>query len=396
MRNIVMGADGTWNKPDQVDRQRQVPSNVVKAVRAVMHKSPQIEQLRYYDTGVGTAGLVDKLWGGMAGNGLFGNMRKAYAWLLTHYQPDDRLFLFGFSRGAFTVRSLAGMLAVCGIPPCRGGNACAVIAEADATKALSKKALSDQVFGDQALSDKPEGDKPKGKSPVDKEAADAVDKRVMAIADEAARVYRIHDPDERKRAGQAFRAKYQSLPGDVHFLGVWDTVGAMGLPTKGPLGWLTRSRHRFHDVCLGDNIRHAYHALAINERRAPFEPSLWQPPCPLQCETVEQVWFAGVHSNVGGGYADAGLSDQALLWMLEAAGRHGLQLDPHYLKRRVDPNVFGELRDSLSAMYKTPLTGMPRLRDIGTGALGEAVHPSVFRRWRAPSRPEAPPENLLG
>lgn len=118
MRNIVMGADGTWNKPDQVDRQRQVPSNVVKAVRAVMDKSPQIEQLWYYDTGVGTAGLVDKLWGGMAGNGLFGNMRKAYAWLLTHYQPDDRLFLFGFSRGAFTVRSLAGMQAGCGIPPC--------------------------------------------------------------------------------------------------------------------------------------------------------------------------------------------------------------------------------------------------------------------------------------
>ncbi|HDZ08485.1 DUF2235 domain-containing protein [Pseudohongiella sp.] len=348
MRNIVIGADGTWNKPDQVDRQRQVPSNVVKAVRSVLGKSPHIEQLRYYDTGVGTAGLFDKLRGGMAGNGLFGNMRKAYAWLLAHYQPDDRLFLFGFSRGAFTVRSLAGMLAVCGIPPCPG------------------------------------------------ETAGQTHKQAMAIADEAAQVYRIHDADERKQAGQAFRAKYRSLPGDVHFLGVWDTVGAMGLPTKGPLGWLTRSRHRFHDVCLGDNVRHAYHALAINEQRAPFEPSLWLPPCPPQCETVEQVWFAGVHSNVGGGYADAGLSDQALLWMLEAAGRHGLQLDPHYLKRRIDANAFGELRESLSVMYKTPLTGMPRLRDIGTGALGEAIHPSVFRRWRAPSRPEDPPANVMG
>ncbi len=358
MRNIIIGADGTWNKPDQVDRQRQVPSNVVKAVRAVMDRSPQIEQVRYYDTGVGTAGLVDKWWGGMAGNGLFGNMRKAYAWLLTEYRPDDRLFLFGFSRGAFTVRSLAGMLGVCGIPPCR--DLCA-----------------------------PEG----GSQTIDRAV---VEEKAMAIAAEAAKVYRLHDADERRRAGQAFRAKYQSLPGDVHFLGVWDTVGAMGLPTKGPLGWLTRSRHRFHDVCLGENVRHAYHALAINERRAPFEPSLWKPPCPPQCETVEQVWFAGVHSNVGGGYADAGLSDQALLWMLEAAGRHGLVLDPHYLKQRIDANVFGELRDSLSAMYKTPLTGMPRLRKIGTGALGEAIHPSVFRRWRAPSRPEEPPGNVSG
>lgn len=353
MRNIVIGADGTWNRPDQVDRQRQVPSNVVKTVRAVMEKAPQIEQLRYYDTGVGTAGLMDKLWGGMAGNGLFGNMRQAYAWLLARHQPDDRLFLFGFSRGAFTVRSLAGMLAVCGIPRCRPEDA----------GATGKK---------------------------------AIEKRAMAIADEAARVYRIRDADQRLRAGQAFRAKYRSLPGEVHFLGVWDTVGAMGLPTRGPLGWLTRSRHRFHDVCLGHNVRHAYHALAINERRAPFEPSVWLPPCPPECATVEQVWFAGVHSNVGGGYADAGLSDQALMWMLEAAGQHGLVLDPHYLKRRVDPNVFGELRDSLSPMYKTPLTGLPRLRDLGTGALGEAIHPSVFRRWRAPSRPEEPPANLIG
>jgi uncharacterized protein (DUF2235 family) len=346
VRNIVIGADGTWNKPDQVDRQRQVPGNVVKAVRAVMASAPQIEQLRYYDTGVGTAGTLDKVWGGMAGKGLFGNMRKAYAWLITQYQPDDRLFLFGFSRGAFTARSLAGMLAVCGIPQCRADN------------------------------------------------VDARSKEAMAIANEAARIYRMHDADKRDRAGQAFRAEHQSLPGTVHFLGVWDTVGAMGLPTKGPLGWLTRSRHSFHNVCLGDNVRHAYHALAINEQRAPFEPSLWLPPCPPQCETVEQVWFAGVHSNVGGGYADAGLSDQALMWMLEAAGRHGLLLDPHYLKQRIDPNVFGELRDSLSMMYKTPLTGLPRFREIGSGALGESIHHSVFKRWQAPSRPEAAPCNF--
>lgn len=352
MRNIVMGVDGTWNKPDQVDRQRQVPSNVVKAVRAVRVNAPQVEQLRYYDTGVGTAGMLDKLWGGVAGNGLFGNMRKAYAWLLTQYQPDDRLFLFGFSRGAFTVRSLAGMLGVCGIPQCRGGDA---------------QGVNEQDVNEQA----------------------------MALADKASQIYRMKDANERQKAGQAFRAEHQSLPGKVHFLGVWDTVGAMGLPTRGPLGWLTRSRHRFHDVCLGDNVSHAYHALAINEQRAPFEPCLWLPPCPTPCKTVEQMWFAGVHSNVGGGYADAGLSDQALMWMLEAAGRHGLVLDPYYLKRRVDPNIFGELRDSLSAMYRTPLTGLPRLRKIGNGALGEAVHPSVFRRWRAPSRPEEIPANVV-
>ncbi|MDP3516914.1 MAG: DUF2235 domain-containing protein [Pseudohongiella sp.] len=344
MRNIVIGADGTWNKPDQSDRGRQVPSNVVKMVRAVERHSPAVPQICWYCTGVGTAGVIDKMWGGAAGRGLFGNMREAYAWLAAHYQPGDRLFLFGFSRGAFTVRSLAGMLQVCGIP--RAG-------------------LGTKV----------------------PEAAPTA----TTLATTAAHIYRIHDPIKRAQAGAEFREKYQCHPGQVHFLGVWDTVGAMGLPTKGPLGWVTRSRHRFHNVQLGDNICHAYHALAINEQRAPFEPALWQPPCPPQVQTVQQMWFPGVHSNVGGGYVDAGLSDVALLWMMECAASHGLLLNPEYLAKRVDANVFGELRDSVTAAYRTPLTGMPRPRVVGSGALGEAVHISVQQRWFCPSRPDELP-----
>lgn len=334
MRNLVIGADGTWNKPDQFDRDRQVPSNVVKMVRAVERHAPGLTQLRWYSTGVGTAGLIDKMWGGVSGRGLFGNMRQAYMWLLEHFQPGDRLFLFGFSRGAFTVRSLAGMLQVCGIP---------------------------ELAGDSSL---------------------------VEIANEASGIYRIHDDAKRAAAGAAFRKKYNSLPGHVHFLGVWDTVGAMGLPTKGPLGWATRSRHRFHNVQLGDNISHAYHALAINERRAPFEPALWREPCPPQVKTVQQMWFPGVHTNVGGGYVDTGLSDLSLKWMMDCAASHGLVFNPDYVARRVDPNAFGELRDSLTAAYSTPLTGLPRPRAIGTGALAEALHLSVQQRWFCPSRPD--------
>lgn len=342
MRNIVIAVDGTWNRPDQFDRDRQVPGNVVKMVRAVADSGQSdIDQLKYYSTGVGTSGLVDKMWGGAAGKGLFGDMRRAYAWLVQRHLSGDRIFLFGFSRGAFTVRSLAGMLQVCGLP-------------------LLREQLPP-----------------------------------MQLAEEAARIYRIRDADRRKAEGAAFQDRYYAVPGVVHFLGVWDTVGAMGLPTKGPIGWATRARHRFHNVQLGDNVRHAYQALAINEQRAPFEPALWVPPMPANVKAVEQTWFCGVHSNIGGGYVDAGLSDIALKWMMDHAKNHGLVINPEYVARRVDPNVFGELRDSLSSLYRTPFTGLPRARVIGGGALGESVHPSVYQRWQSPCRPDDMPANLL-
>lgn len=364
MRNLIIGLDGTWNRPDQVDRGRQVPSNVVKMVRAVKCEPEQLQyppstrqdfaQLCYYNTGVGTDGWVDKLWGGVAGRGLFGGMRQAYVWLMTRYQPGDRLFLFGFSRGAFAARSLAGMLAVCGIPRLR-------VSLPDSSEIITPEKL----------------------------VASA-----MTLANEAASIYRIKDPQQREAAGREFRQRYRSRSGNVHFLGVWDTVGAMGLPSRGPMGWLTRRRHRFHDVCLGSNVRHACQALAINERRAAFEPSMWRAPCPPEVESVDQVWFAGVHSNVGGGYVDAGLSDVALQWMAEQAALRGLQVDSDYLSCRVDPNAFGELRDSLNLFYRAPVTGLPRWRDIGSSGLGESVHESVYRRWRAASRPEEMPPNL--
>jgi len=334
MRNLIIGTDGTWNKPDQFDRDRQVPSNVVKMVRAVQRSDSGLCQLRWYAAGVGAGGWIDKMWGGVAGRGLFGNMRQAYTWLIDNFQPDDRLFMFGFSRGAFTVRSLAGMLQLCGIPV--------------ATAEMSSS----------------------------------------QIASQASSIYRISDPIKRAAAGTDFRERNASHPGVVHFLGVWDTVGAMGLPTKGPMGWLTRARHRFHNVQLGDNITHAYQALAINEQRAPFEPALWQQPCPPQVQTVQQMWFPGVHANVGGGYVDAGLSDVALTWMMESAASHGLVFNPEYVAQRVDPNVFGELRDSMTAAYRIPLAGRAKARAVGSGALGEALHLSVQQRWFCPSRPD--------
>jgi len=340
MRNLLVAADGTWSSPDQKDRGRNVPTNVVRFVRAVNENSQDPKQLKYYDTGVGTAQWWNKFRGGIAGRGLFKNMRDAYAWILRNHSTDDRLYLAGFSRGAFTVRSLAGLLGLCGIP----------------------------------------------------DGADDPDR----VAIEAARIYRNPDKDERKAQAAEFREKHACKAGTVQFIGVWDTVGALGLPTRGPLGYFFRNRHSFHDVSLGANVRHAFHAVAIHERRAPFEPTLWRGEKADTTETVVQAWFPGVHNNIGGGYVDTGLSDRALDWMIAHARDAGLVFNQAYLERRIDPNWFGELRDSLSLIYRTPLTGLPRYREIGTGALNERLHLSAVRRYASPSRPEEPPENLDG
>lgn len=341
-RRLVIGLDGTWNTPDQQDRDRQCPSNVVKLLRSIQSHDDGVAQLKYYDAGVGTDGFVDKLWGGVAGRGLFGNMRQAYVWLLENYRQGDQLYLFGFSRGAFAVRSLVAMLDLCGIP---------------------KRVDYSYDF--------------------------------MDVAAEAARIYREPIKTRQQRLAEAFRQKFHALDATVTLLGVWDTVGSMGLPTQGVLGKLTRAQHQFHNTRLSKNVRHAYQALAMNERRRPFEPALWRGKCPRDVETVEQVWFPGVHANVGGGYADAGLSDISLAWMLEKAQQHGLALRPGYLANRVDPNPFAEMRDSIRPLYRSLMIGRPRTRRIGTGALGEAIDLSAARRWLAPSRPEAPPANFL-
>lgn len=338
MRNLVVCLDGTWNTPDQVDRGRQVPSNVVKMARAVKEGRAEtdLEQKVYYDTGVGTKGWRDKLVGGVTGKGIGKNIREAYEWLTREFQPEDRIFLFGFSRGAYTARSLAGLLGLCGLP-------------------------------------QPEN-------------ADAVQ--------EAIDLYRMTDHARRRSMAETFRQKHNVRPGDVHFIGVWDTVGALGVPVgflKRKLAGLTE----FHDVTLGGHIRHACHALAINERRGPFKPTLWDPNNLSEGQTLLQSWFPGVHSNIGGGYSDTGLSDRAFLWMLGNAYARGLRPDDQYVRLRIHPNWFGELRDSCGRKYKMMFWNKPADRVVGsTRHDSECLHISGIERWKHASAPEEEPDNF--
>lgn len=336
-RNIALCFDGTWNSDD-----RASPTNVVKTSQALLPQTAAgTSQLRYYDRGVGT-GRFDRVRGGVVGLGLARNVELAYVWLSAHYRPGDRLFLFGYSRGAYTARSLAGLLGLCGVP--------------------------------------------------DPERCAAAGLSVAQVAHAGMAVYRRPRGAERsERAARhvetfAVPPAAPKSPCAVEFIGVWDTVGALGVPVTW-LNWIGARRHRFHDVRLGRHIRHACHAVAIDEGRRPFAPTLWaNRPAPGQ--RVEQLWFPGVHSDVGGGRPNTGLSDRALLWIWARAHAAGLALEPDAVRAGLAPDELGPQGDSISLLYR--LWGRhdrpvgERRADGLPLVVGEKVHFSAVRRLEAP------------
>ena len=358
-KRLVICCDGTWNEPlekveDPADETE--PTNVLKVVRGVAPTDQKgFPQIVYYDAGVGTEGWFDKVVGGAFGKGLSQNVKQAYRFIANNYTEGDELFLFGFSRGAYTVRSLAGFIGAVGLLP----------------------------------------------------------KKHLRRVPDAYALYRIPPSNRaeskpRKYLEGLCPKPRQSIP--IKFIGVWDTVGALGVPTPG-LRRITKRWVRFHDTQLGPNVRHAYHALAIDERRRPFQPNLWtDPPKPRQ--TIEQVWFCGVHSNVGGGYRDTGLSDITLAWMVARARSHGLEFSTTFATPPKRPAQSGRLEDSFSMGYHALrlLRIPPHRREIGPcqhGDIrksdkevpGESVHPSaaaaIGEAFRGnPGKPPYNPANL--
>lgn len=260
-KNIVICCDGTGNEVNANDY-----TNVVKLYRRLSRDAPE-RQINYYDPGLGTLGTpgfrtrtftsITRLIGLAFGYGIHDNVKDAYLFLMRNYQEGDRVFLFGFSRGAYTVRALAGMLFRVGL--LESGN--------------------DQLV-EHAL------------------------KRYFE------RVRR--EPDWK---GMARFKKVFCRPCPIHFVGVWDTVSSVGvfrgsftLPNTADMSGVTAGRH----------------AVSLNEKRSKFRTNLWERP---NGTAFAQVWFAGVHADVGGSYADAGLSDIALEWMLVEAGKFGMLVD---------------------------------------------------------------------
>jgi uncharacterized protein (DUF2235 family) len=189
---------------------------------------------------------------------------------------------------------------------------------------------------------------------------------------------------------------------EIHFVGVWDTVGALGIPIDGVrMPWITK-RWSFHDTTLSSHVRFAYQALAIDEQRGPFRPTLWEQQKDATAQTLEQLWFSGVHSDVGGGYSDPALAELALLWMVDRARECGLAFEAdhfqpstngvdearRHLGEQVAPDPFGAMHNSRKGFYLV----LPRYRRPLVADCSEVAPSAVLRQRRAerPAQRSAP------
>ncbi|WP_124552182.1 DUF2235 domain-containing protein [Methylophilus methylotrophus] len=327
MRKLIVCCDGTWNNLNQSELGVPTPTNVVKLFYSLAKEdSNGIKQIAYYHPGVGTENkFLNKYLGGGLGVGLGKNIKSAYKWICDQYEDGDQLYLFGFSRGAFTVRSLSGFLERFGI--------------------LDLNAYSVR------------------------EAWDKVDAAYEAYKDKMSLT-----PE--------FRYKVKSGSVVINFLGVWDTVGSLGVPDE--LAFFNlfddTKDHSFHSTELCPNVRVARHAVAIDERRGTFPPTLWT-KWNDNVQSVKQIWFPGVHSDVGGGYLQTGLSDGALLWMIEEVSNDGHLL---FIKSKIDqikPNYQDVLHDSLDGLFRR-LRNQPR--NVPCFNDTNQFHTSALNRYEFP------------
>lgn len=342
-KRLVVCCDGTWDIADQLS-----PTNVTKFALAIAAMDATgREQRSYYQPGVGTK-RFEHVLGGVFGYGLSRNVRDAYRFLVRNFEPGDEIFLFGFSRGAYTARSVGGFVRNSGI---------------------LRREYENQL-------------------------------------DQAYALYRNRNNATHPRSVTAalFRRSY-SHETRIRVIGVWDTVGTLGIPISGsPLVNLINRRFQFHDTQLSTSVDAAFQALAIDEKRAPFRPSIWLPQvdAPLH-QRVEQVWFAGTHGNLGGGLPDHRLSDLPLLWMTDRAGELGLAFEPEAFAAKTPPqpdtpshangSIIAETQvdpDALAPIHKTRV-GVYRLfptliRRIGvTDQAHESVASTVIERREATS-----------
>jgi uncharacterized protein (DUF2235 family) len=372
LKRLVFCFDGTWNR-----LAADCPTNVVLV--AEMTKpiaSDSSPQIVYYDEGIGTA-KDERFRGGAFGKGMMDNIREAYRFLLFNYEPGDHIFAFGFSRGAFTARSFLGFIRHAGI------------LDVDSAKEIDRAIeLYRAVF-------KGDGD----------DAATALKFRSNFSSQVCVSEW---DHDWRKENCEGFDANTQIL--EIKYLGVWDTVAALGCPKLIPgATWINR-KFGYHDAKLTSKVQSARHAVAIDERRVMFEPVLWNNVAELNNSKkasmydvkapYQQKWFPGVHGSVGGGGPERGLSDEALAWVLKGARAAGLELRNHPKSRvfEIAPNHLAALQnDSNLPWHDQGIAGQVKRLLLYSDRVGPndivEISASARRRWNAPA--DELPENTL-
>jgi uncharacterized protein (DUF2235 family) len=341
-KKLIVCCDGTWMNSDSgwvkgkggSSGHPQTPSNVTRIARAMKDQDDaHHQQIVYYQAGIGTGvGLYDHIIGGGTGAGLAENIREAYSFLVSNYSEHDKLkqpdsiFLLGFSRGAFTARSIGGFIGAIGI--------------------LKKIAMPFfyEIFQD--WSNAIDAKRPP-------RFFDTYYKLNPGLKKKYPPAEYIGDKHKIDDYMQAYREILISLSltqeVKVKCIGVFDTVGALGIPINPVLQRLLPflpsfiKEYRWFDTTIDDHVEYAFQALGLDERRFPFSPAVWERPD--GCHThLKQVWFAGAHSNVGGSYADQGMADLTLVWMMDQLAGHTrpaekdfhaldwIQFDDNYIK----------------------------------------------------------------
>ena len=328
MKRIIICCDGTWNSPGDTEDGEPIKTNVQKLFEGVCNIDEQgIFQIKHYIEGVGTSGSKTRqILDGATGWGLDHNIISAYKFLVWNYVKGDEIYLFGFSRAAYTATSVAGLIRNCGI-----------------------------IRNDD-----------------------------LGLINEAYHHYRNRGEGDWSPDGKnakAFRAKH-SVETAVKFIGVWDTVGSLGIPLS-IFRLFNSNKYKFHDTTLSSYVDYAYHALAIDEKRKSFKPTLWSQSKNAHKREIPQVmeqrWFAGVHSNIGGGYPDARLNDITLNWIIEKAAAVGLAIDNAYCETHVHPSIDGKLYNS--SVFPFNLFG-PVYRIISSKEnYCATIDASVIKKW---------------
>jgi uncharacterized protein (DUF2235 family) len=374
-KRLALFFDGTWNIPE-------TNTNVWRLYLMLADAGADgVPQKKFYDEGVGTH-WFDRLTGGLFGFGLSENVRAGYRWLMEHYNPGDEIFLFGFSRGAFTARSLAGVIARCGL------------------------LKPDAPIGFRQLYER-------------YQKGDTV-RPIYKLKFLEKKGERNFDFEENVLLQHTYYG--QNL---IKMVGVWDTVGSLGVPF-GNLPGISRRTLRFHNTNLSRIVQHSYQALALDEYRKPYWAMLWTQFVPDHPDAsdappddnrvIEQRWFAGAHANVGGGYRDDLVAQRPLAWMQEKARGCGLGFRLQ-VTMQDEQDLQMPLRDSyrefLGGAWKVLTLGKHYVRwvmsdpvrkqehwkgkahvpDGWVRTVNERIDPSVFRRCQL--HPDYRPDSLL-
>ncbi len=323
MKRLVVCCDGTWQ-----DLETDYPTNILKIAQSTEASSADgVAQIAFYDAGVGTGNVADRVGGGAFGHGIDENILSAYQFIILNWMPGDELYLFGYSRGAYTVRSLRGLIRANGILVRRN---------------LRKMPAAYAMYRDRQIGP---------------DAPEAVQ----------------------------FREDFSHPDADVEITALccFDTVGALGVPDQIPLVPFDNrinAKYQFHDTRLSRNIAHAFHFLSIDERRKSFTPTLMEKSKNRPDQQLRQIWFVGDHAAIGGGSVQkAPLSNLTLINMVSEIGKTGLGLsfDLSVIPDGFKADVMAEL--TVDGGVLAVLGGTMDRKIVGGFT---ALHPTVKVRWK--------------